>query len=168
MIHAFNAGFFNARELSFDLAPSADSSVTQHPLGTELWAYVPKNLLPHLQWLGRPDYSHVYFMDLPIRVFDVKIFPTNDDVHVNGWGTILVAGMRFGGGNDSTGIQVDIDGDGDTSNDVRTKSAYVILDITDPESPPKVLAELSPPKVAVAVAVVPLIGGATLTRGAVA
>jgi type IV pilus assembly protein PilY1 len=145
MIHAFNAGFFNARTLSFDLAPSETSSLTRHPLGAELWAYVPKNLLPHLQWLGRPDYSHVYFMDLPIRVFDVKIFPTNDGVHINGWGTILVAGMRFGGGNDSTGIQVDIDGDGDADNDVQTKSAYVILDITDPESPPTVLAELSPP-----------------------
>ena len=47
--------------------------MTRHPLGAELWAYVPKNLLPHLQWLGRPDYSHVYFMDLPIRVFDMGV-----------------------------------------------------------------------------------------------
>ena len=144
MIHAFNAGFFNARELGFDLAPSDDSGVTEHPLGSELWAYVPKNLLPHLQWTARQDYSHVYYADLPIRVFDVKIF-SDDDTHPKGWGTILVAGMRFGGGNDDTGISVDVDADGDASNDIKTKSSYVIMDVTDPEQPPTVLAEISPP-----------------------
>lgn len=144
MVHAFNAGFFDARELAFELAPPDATGITQHPLGAELWAYVPKNLLPHLQWLGRPDYSHVYFMDLPVRVFDVKIFEP-DSTHINGWGTILVAGMRFGGGSDDTGILVDYGADGDSSNDVKTKSAYVILDVTDPEQPPRLIAEISPP-----------------------
>ncbi|HMM76988.1 MAG TPA: PilC/PilY family type IV pilus protein [Gammaproteobacteria bacterium] len=145
MIHAFNAGFFNADELKFELAPT--NGITAHPLGSELWAYVPKNLLPHLQWLARQDYSHVYYMDLPIRVFDVKIFADDGDdgVHPGGWGTILVAGMRFGGGSDNTGISVDRNADADSSNNIKTKSAYVIMDVTDPEQPPKVLAEISPP-----------------------
>lgn len=143
MIHAFNAGFFNADELKFELSLE-DSGATEHPLGAELWAYVPKNLLPHLQWLARQDYSHVYYMDLPIRVFDVRIFD-DDDTHPNGWGTILVAGMRFGGGNDNSGISVDVDADGDGDNDIKTKSAYVVLDVTDPEQAPKVIAEISPP-----------------------
>jgi len=146
MLHAFNAGFFNANNLKFELEPPEGFSATEHPLGAELWAYVPKNLLPHLQWTARQDYSHVYYMDLPIRVFDVRIFD-DDDTHPKGWGTILVAGMRFGGGSDNTGISVDVGADGDSSNDIKTKSAYVILDVTDPEQPPKVLAEISPPNV---------------------
>ena len=144
MIHAFNGGFFNADLKKFELRPSSTSTVTQHPLGSEIWAYVPKNALPHLQWMAQPDYTHVYTMDLPIRVFDAKIF-ANDSVHPNGWGTILVAGMRLGGGTDTSGISVDVGADGVTTNNVKTKSAYVILDITDPESPPTLLAELTPP-----------------------
>ena len=143
MLHAFNSGFYNADKKKFELKPSG-STITQHPLGSEMWAYVPRNLLPQLQWTARQDYTHVYFMDQPIRVFDVKIFP-NDATHPNGWGTILVAGMRFGGGNDNTGISVDVGADGSSTNDVKTKSAYVVMDITDPEQAPTLLAEISPP-----------------------
>ena len=138
MIHAFNAGFFDASTRQFKLALSGQ---TQHPLGAEIWAYVPKNLLPHLQWAARPDYSHVSYMDQTPRIFDAKIF-TPDTTHPAGWGTVLVMGMRFGGGSDATSIALDIDDDGST--DATMKSAYVIMDITDPEQPPEVLAELSP------------------------
>ncbi len=139
MVHAFNAGFYNAVNRRFELELSGE---TRHPLGTELWAYVPKNLLPHLQWLGRKDYTHVYYVDNTVRVFDARIFNPSS-THPGGWGTILVAGMRFGGGTDNTGISLDIDADGQA--DVKTKSAYVVMDITDPEQPPTLLAELSPP-----------------------
>jgi len=160
MIHAFNGGFFDANALSFELSPSGEGGVTEHPLGAEIWAYVPKNLLPHLQWTARPDYSHVYYMDLPMRVFDVKIFD-DDETHPNGWGTILVAGMRFGGGNDNNGINVDVDADGDGSNDLKTKSAYVILDITNPELPPQVIAEISPPNAQFTTSVPQVVGFGT-------
>lgn len=139
MIHAFNGGFFDAVSKEFKLSLSGE---TPHPLGAEIWAYIPKNLLPYLQFLARPDYSHVFYMDQTARVFDAKIF-TPSTTHVNGWGTVLVMGMRFGGGNDTTAISLDIDNDATT--DATMKSALVILDITDPESPPEVLAELSPP-----------------------
>ncbi len=149
MIHAFNSGFFNIEDNAFDL--SRDGEV-EHPLGAEVWAYVPKNLLPQLQWAARKDYSHVYYMDLGMRAFEAKIFADDGD-HPNGWGTILVAGMRFGGGTDDTGIVIDTggdgvgpaDADGDTRDDVKTKSSYVLLDVTNPEVPPRVLAEISPP-----------------------
>ena len=145
MIHAFNGGFFNPTLKKFELKPSATSTLAAHPLGSEVWAYVPKNLLPHLQWMARPDYTHVYTMDLPMRVFDVKIWPTTGDAaHPGGWGTILVAGMRLGGGADDSGISVDVGADGATTPNERTKSAYVILDITNPEVAPTLLAELSP------------------------
>ena len=147
MIHAFNAGFFDASTRKFELALSGEA---QHPLGSEIWAYVPKNLLPHLQWSASPIYKHVFYMDQTPRIFDAKIF-TPDATHPGGWGTVLVMGMRFGGGSDATNIGLNIDnnvttGEAITGIDARMKSALVIMDITDPEQPPEVLAELSPDK----------------------
>ena len=54
----------------------------------------------------------------------------------------MVAGMRFGGGE----VKVDYNKDGnayDSSVDRTVKSAYVVMDITNPEAPPRVLAELT-------------------------
>ncbi len=86
----------------------------EYPLGSELWAYVPYNLLPQLRFLTSAEYGkgerHIYFNDLTPRVFDAKIFTPEDVcsetggllkdgcVHPHGWGTVLVSGMGFGGG----------------------------------------------------------------------
>lgn len=141
MIHAFNAGFYIKDQHKFSNFISGE---TQYPLGTELWAYIPFNLLPHLRWLMNPSYGadlHVAYMDLPPRAYDVRIFNPDSD-HPNGWGTILVAGMRFGGGQ----IQADIDKDQQKDNsDPVMSSSYVIIDITNPEVPPKPLAEIKMP-----------------------
>lgn len=142
MLHAFNAGFFNSTNTSFDLNNSSGSAV-EHPLGSELWAYVPFNLLPHLQWLKSPLYPHVYYMDGSVKTFDVNIFADDAD-HPNGWGTILVAGMRFGGGE----FYVDHDVDGTEplpTPEVAMRSGYVIMDITNPEEPPELIAEITHP-----------------------
>jgi type IV pilus assembly protein PilY1 len=152
MLHAFNGGFWNARTRTFD---KKRDGRTEFELGQELWAYVPYNLLPHLRWLMLPEYGenlHVAYMDLTPRVFDARIFVMSDGVtsvdearYPGGWGTILVAGMRMGG----AAMEVDIDKtDGDTFKegfDRTVSSAYVIMDVTDPESPPNVLAEISLP-----------------------
>ena len=54
--------------------------------------------------------------------------------------------MSFGGGTDATQMTIDVNKNGVNDNGAETmKSAYVVLDITDPERPPEVLAELSPP-----------------------
>lgn len=118
MLHAFNGGFFDSfskqfcREISTNYNPyDADTtndvpcaqSTTMPELGAELWAYVPYNLLPHLYWLTESDYSHVYYVDQKPRVFDAKIF-TDDSDHPHGWGTVMVVGMRFGGGQISTDV----------------------------------------------------------------
>jgi len=52
-----------------------------------------------------------------------------------------VVGMKFGGGK----IRTDKNHDGayDPNNDVIMKSAYIVMDITDPESAPELLAEIS-------------------------
>ncbi len=143
MLHAFNSGFFNASNNSFTLTRAQQSyesaAPTSHPLGAELWAYVPGNLLPHMQWLKERDYPHLYYVDGSPQAYDVNIF-TPDAIHPNGWGTILVVNMRFGGG----AVTYDHDGDGgSTTPDITARSAVVILDITNPEQPPTVLAEIS-------------------------
>jgi type IV pilus assembly protein PilY1 len=139
MLHAFNSGFFTPPSGSNDLTFSVTgpNSETEHPLGAELWAYVPFNLLPHLQWLAMPAYSHVYYVDGPVQAYDVNIFDADAD-HPFGWGTIIVASMRFGGGDFS------LDHDGDTSTpSITTRSSYMIFDVTNPEEEPELLAEIT-------------------------
>lgn len=152
MLHAFNGGFWNPGTHAFD---EARGTLTQFPLGMELWAYVPYNLLPHLKWLMHPDYGeklHVAYMDQTPQIFDARIFFMSDgvtsideDTYPGGWGTVLVAGMRLGG----AVMEADIDksdGNGlNASMDRTVTSAYVIMDVTNPESPPNVLAEISMP-----------------------
>jgi Tfp pilus tip-associated adhesin PilY1 len=177
MMHAFNGGFYEDRfdvfpgnvppavpdgikDISYLLQPKDNTGTTittgfaAHPLGAELWAYVPYNLLPQLYWLTDPDYGHVYYVDLKPRVFDAKIFTPElvcstdaydaGCIHPDGWGTVLVGGMGFGGGK----ISVDIDRtDGNVNTADRTmSSAYFILDITNPEAPPVVLGEINFPQ----------------------
>ena len=122
-------------------------------IGDEIWAYIPQNLLPHLKWLADPTYeggNHVYYVDLKPRIFDARIYEKaangshplnalwngmNADQKAdrpNGWCTILVGGMRFGGGT----ITVTGDFDNDTVQEDRIfSSAYFAIDITDPLEP---------------------------------
>lgn len=139
MLHAFNAGFYNATTKAYELSLAGE---TKHPLGAELWAYIPYNVLPHLQWLTMPNYPHVFYVDGVVKSFDVNIFP-EDVTHPGGWGTILVVGLRFGGGEFT--LDPEHDADGDSSNDITLRSSYVVLDVTDPEQPPQVLAEITHP-----------------------
>ena len=128
MLHAFNAGFFDECASQFLTSLSGE---TPHGLGEELWAFIPFDLLPHLQALPQKDYdpvhgNHICFVDLKPRIVDIRFA---DD----SWHTILICGMRFGGG------EVEIDTDGDTFKDETLRSAYFALDITDPENPPILL-----------------------------
>ncbi|MCU0587747.1 MAG: hypothetical protein MUF52_06280 [Syntrophobacteraceae bacterium] len=145
MLHAFNGGFYKSSEKKFyrfhdpNNGTYAESGL---PLGAELWGFIPYNLLPHLHWLSGQDYGkdvHVSYVDLKPRVFDAKIFP-DSTTHPNGWGTVMVCGMRFGGGK----IRADRNKNGVFDAGDRTmRSAYVILDVTDPEARPTLLAEIS-------------------------
>jgi type IV pilus assembly protein PilY1 len=145
MLHAFNAGFVEVKadqSIAYRETypvPPGDTAPVAHALGKEMWAYVPYNLLPHLKWLRDPAYKHVYYVDSKVQTFDVNIFGgMNQNVYPNGWGTILVVGMRFGGG--PYGNVRATDGTLTT-----LRSAYIIMDITDPEQPPKLLAEITNP-----------------------
>jgi type IV pilus assembly protein PilY1 len=151
MLHAVNAGFYSASEKKFCLEEpqktgadigkcqvnDGNNAASGAPaLGAELWAYVPYNLHPHLKCLTDPLYEHKYYVDLKPRVFDVQIFE-NDEDHPNGWGTILVGGLRFGGALD---VVNSVD---DTTETYPFISSYFVLDITNPEVPPVLLGELT-------------------------
>ncbi len=144
MLHAFNGGFYNKIEHKFITQPVVwdtitdtwvtDSSKTPYDLGAELWAYVPNALLPHLKWLKEElnGERHVYYVDLKPRVFDARIFSDDAD-HPGGWGTVLIGGMRLGGG------PIGVDTDGDGTDDMHFTSTFFAIDITNPENPPTLL-----------------------------
>ncbi len=148
MLHAFKGGTFTSGDNPATLEEehgwysTTEVPATAEGLGDERWAFIPFNLLPHLKWLTDPDYTHVYYVDLKPKVTDVRIF--NDDVnHPNGWGTILIGGMRLGGGVytfnedfDGDGIVEADEGDpGGKTNPWTFRSAYYVLDITVPNNP---------------------------------
>ncbi len=124
MVHAFNAGklIFGDNPLTPNKKEVLRVDGDGKDLGEELWAFVPFDLLPHLKWLRSNDYCHVYYVDLKVKVADMRIFTDEYDdpnaFHPYGWGTIAIVGMRFGG-TYANGLS----------------SAYFAIDITDPDNP---------------------------------
>jgi type IV pilus assembly protein PilY1 len=152
MLHAFNGGFYHKGDDPtspgvvehgwFTKAPNDNASGPN--LGAELWGFVPQQLLPHLQWLARTDYTHVYYVDLKPTIADVRIF-TPDADHPGGWGTILIGGFRMGGscgncvvGSGAPPMTATIGGVPRTF-----YSSFFVLDITNPEVSPKLLWSFS-------------------------
>ncbi len=183
MLHAFNAGFFQVGNVTGSLAPvqarftttpkqpasttdcsalPCNASVAQYsfrsdapPLGAELWAFIPQDLLPQLRWATSKNYDHVYYVDLKPVITDARIFTADAD-HPGGWGTILIGGFRMGGScTNCTGnkavprvVQADFNyngtitdtGNGTTGSDYRVfLSSYFVMDITNPENEPTLM-----------------------------
>ncbi|MFO7761180.1 MAG: PilC/PilY family type IV pilus protein [Desulfobia sp.] len=141
MLHAFTSWEYNATTKKFNPPAAAPGDEN---IGTELWAYIPQNLLPHLKWLPDPNYVHTYYVDLTPKIFDARILADDthysDADHAANWGTFLLGGFRLGGG--TIEAQEDFDYDGSvTGNETRTFSpGYFLIDITEPRNP-KVLWE---------------------------
>jgi type IV pilus assembly protein PilY1 len=120
MLHCFNGGF--PTELTGNAyIPMMLDPGAPYTLGQEMWAHIPHNTLPHLKWLKELSYCHVYYCDLKVYATDAQIF-ANDAQHPNGWGTILVGGMRLGGMPIVNGVDT-------------CRSSYYALDVTDPVNP---------------------------------
>jgi type IV pilus assembly protein PilY1 len=180
MLHAFRLGrleLFNEKNKKAQLH-ATDLSGTAIVLGDEAWAFVPKNVLPYLGYMADTSYCHLYYVDLTPYIFDASIgttgcseadywecskydgtgLPLTDER----WRTILIGGMRMGGGckdpadADTDGVAdactKDMNFDGSIDNDdcalaVDTDkgySSYFALDITDPTDP-SLLWEFSHP-----------------------
>jgi type IV pilus assembly protein PilY1 len=110
-------------------------------LGKERWAFIPKGVLPYLQYLADPNYCHLYYVDSTPYVFDASIEAPGQPSSGNywtttktssSWRTILIGGMRLGGAcknSPATAFEVQ------TPADSIGYSSYFALDITDPENP---------------------------------
>jgi len=163
MLHAFNVGFYHrgddaATTLEVEhgwFTRTATDNSSGPLLGQELWGFIPYQLLPHLQWLARADYTHVYYVDLKPKVTDARIF-TPDADHPNGWGTVLIGGFRMGGScgacTAGTGAPpMTVTADFGSGVETRTfYSAYFVLDITNPEQDPKLLWVFTDPTLGLA------------------
>ncbi len=153
MLHAFKLGALRYDGLSAYQQTRLcndkySSSCDTDELGKELWAYIPKNMLPYLRALADPDYCHYYYVDLMPYIIDLD---TNKDGNVDK--RILIGGMRFGGavGCNAPGcVNPPLDtcpnpSDYNASSDKCIGlSSYFALDITNATSP-KFLWEFSRP-----------------------
>ena len=150
MLHAFNAGFWNQTTKTFQTTQADITSAgggTAHPLGSEMWAYIPENALPKLKTLAETSYQtggsdtrpaqHEYFVDGAVQAFDVEIFTPSAGKNPGGWGTILVAATGYGGHKNTYD-----DGSGGTD---ETQSSIIVFDITDPEVEPVVIEVITAP-----------------------
>lgn len=160
MLHAFKLGKL---ELSWTGQGYMEKArLAGSDLGKEMWAFIPKNALPYLKYIGDPEYCHLYTIDLSPYIFDASL-ARDDSVSqpagcsdadyadcnktVDSWRTILIGGMRYGGAcrqttascTDCVKTPVDVGG---TS---LGYSSYFALDITDQQNP-KLLWEFTNPQ----------------------
>lgn len=154
MLHAFKLGRLEFPGDNNWSAPLAKDRVrlrnlnTSVPLGTERWAFIPKNSLPYLKALLDNNYCHLYYVDQATQLFDASIgsapsfVPDNAARTSASWRTILIGGMRFGGAcappssGRANAVDLPVSGIG--------YSSYFAIDVTDPENP-TVLWEFSDP-----------------------
>ena len=149
MLHAFKLGKLEFPTDNSWVGPGAKDRArllnldTSTPLGSEQWAFIPKNALPYLKALQDNTYCHLYYVDLSPHLIDASIGPPGtfvaDDATrtAASWRTVLIGGMRFGGAcRDNTASCNDAN-----NNCVKTPipgigfSSYFAIDVTDPETP---------------------------------
>ncbi|WP_029520369.1 hypothetical protein [Persephonella sp. IF05-L8] len=150
MLHAFKLGKvkkINSTSQVAQLCQDSDNCTSYEELGKELWAFIPKNILPYLRYLADTDYCHTYLVDLPPYLIE-----DNDK-------KILIGGLRLGGGC-KEGIKPPTDTCSDPTNTSCVGlSSYFAIDITDPENP-QFLWEFSHPDLGFSYS-----GPAYITRG---
>lgn len=134
MLHAFHAGYISNQGLATNQAAKIcddKNNCTTAKLGKELWAFIPRNVMPYLRYLADPDYCHLYMNDL--KPYIIKTDYDND----GNTEVVLIGGLRLGGAcgcTDSNCIKPPSD-TCSTSGECIGLSSYYALDITDPENP---------------------------------
>jgi len=142
MLHAFKLGTLELKWTGQDTAIQK-ARLKGTDLGKEMWAFIPKNVLPYLKYLKDTEYCHIQSVDLTPYLFDASIeapgIPVSGNYWdltktVNSWRTILIGGMKLGGAcRNST--------DTTCTNCVKTPipgvgySSYFALDVTDQNNP---------------------------------
>lgn len=155
MLHAFKIGKLRRDGLSegqiAKLCQDNSTTCSYTEIGKEMWAFIPRNVMPYLKYLADPKYCHLSFVDLPPYVIEEDL---NGDGVIDK--RILIGGLRFGGacgcskktGNKNswcdTSKQVLPPCDLSSINSCIGLSSYFALDVTDPVNP-KFLWEFSDP-----------------------
>jgi len=173
MLHAFKLGKLTFPVDNTGVSPGKWNrakleNIGTGALGSERWAFIPRNALPYLQALPDNNYCHLYYVDLAPQVFDASIGGADDNAatrNASHWATILIGGMRFGGAcRDNTAT---------CTNCVKSPvsnggfSSYFAMDVTNPESP-TVLWEFTDPALGFATtgpAIVRISAGNVSTKG---
>lgn len=138
MFHAYNMGKLDTAVTAPEIVTLTDPN--SKGLGKEMWAYIPKNMLPYLRYLADPDYCHLYYIDLPTKVFDAAIdVPSGSDVSgadrtIDTWRTIAIGGMGLGGGCGCTSGTTCIESVSSGGAHIGL-SSYFAFDVTDPYNP---------------------------------
>ncbi|MCX7793157.1 MAG: PilC/PilY family type IV pilus protein [Thermodesulfovibrionales bacterium] len=140
MLHAFKLG-----RLEFPTSETCSSDykacLSGSELGKELWAFIPKHVLPYLKYYADPGYCHIYSVDLTPYIFDASINnPANCigdywtcDKTPESWRTIVIGGMRFGGA--CRNVNASCTDCVKTPETALGYSSYFALDVTDPDNP---------------------------------
>ncbi len=152
MLHAFKLGILKEIGSQFDKSKIINTDGTtanaSSDLGVEQWAFIPKQALPYLKYLGDPQYNHLYYIDRTPLTIDASInrpatcnsglVPDTSDCPKDStsWRSVLIGGMGIGGGAKPT-----TDTCISPTNCVKTPvagtgfSSYFALDVTDPAAP---------------------------------
>jgi len=152
MLHAFKLGKLEfpgdtgwSSPGTWDKARLRNLDTTTGELGSERWAFIPKNALPYLRALADNNYCHLYYVDLAPQVFDASINGADNAVRTaSSWRTILIGGMRLGGGCASVASTRANAVNIPANNAGVGYSSYFAIDVTNPEEP-SVLWEFSDP-----------------------
>ncbi|HEX8947418.1 MAG TPA: hypothetical protein VF790_00575, partial [Dissulfurispiraceae bacterium] len=171
MLHAFKLGTLDQSQSGNQKASicnddadkdgKCDSSDSTSGLGTEQWAFIPKNSLPYLKYLTDPNYCHLYYVDGPLYLFDASIaapaaFTGNywdstrastvdgsNNLTLDGtsWRTLLIGSMGLGGAcrysSGACNTVSGVSGDQCVKSPVTDNglSSYFALDVTNPQTP---------------------------------
>lgn len=147
-LHAINLGKVVRRTDGY-----AKAQLTGTGVGTEEWAFVPKNALPYLKYFTDSDYTHLYYVDNTTLLFDASV-STCVSSHYwdckrssSSWSTLLIGGMGLGGASRGAGdscancVKAPINVSGFTEHGL---SSVFALNVTDPKDP-KLLWEFTHP-----------------------
>lgn len=170
MLHAFKLG--NLRQdwtgKLWNEAAKLEGAIGTGGIGTESYAFIPKNVLPYLQYLHDESYCHIYMVDGDVAISEASINkpstctladywncpkittrqapPNSGDVDFakTSWRTVLIGSMGIGGATcdgaapDADRISTPISVAGNPVG----WSSYFALDVTD-QTTPQLLWEFS-------------------------
>lgn len=155
MLHAFKLGTLGIVKDG----TAKKATLTGTGIGSEQWAFIPKNALPYLKYLMDPAYCHLYYIDLTPSIFDASIeAPGVNEASYwaqtktsGSWRTVLIGGMKLGGACKNANYSAAFAADPFVKTPITTAgytevgySSYFALDITDPALP-QLMWEFSDP-----------------------